>query len=88
MLTNPGKLTAAAREAEFGRLMLALHLTSHDAAETLGVTYETVRLYQRGRLAPNASSLLALMALEALPAEAREALILRRVRPSRRRVAA
>lgn len=83
-MTHPTTLNAEARRAEFARLMYALHLTSHDAAETLGLTYESIRMYQRGAQAPSGPALLALTALESLPADQRNALIIRRLRVTRR----
>lgn len=86
MSQHPAALTADARRDEFERLMRALRLTSHDAAETLGLTYESIRMYLRGAQAPSGPALLALTALEYLPAEQRDALIIRRLRikPNRR----
>ncbi|MFL9934255.1 hypothetical protein P0D88_34910 [Paraburkholderia sp. RL18-103-BIB-C] len=83
MNLNPVSLTAGARLAEFERLLRACRLTSRDAADTLGLTYESIRGYQRGSQAPSGPAMVALAALAALPSDQREALIVRHVRMSR-----
>lgn len=60
--------------------MRVLRLSSQDAADTLGLTYESIRGYQRGAQAPSGPALVALTAIAALPWDQREAYILRRPR--------
>lgn len=84
MNANPVRLGAVARFVEFDRLITALHMTSRDAAETLGLTYETIRLYQRGAQAPSGPALVALAAIAALPSDQRDAYIVRSKRPRTR----
>jgi DNA-binding transcriptional regulator YiaG len=76
-------LPGALRQAELERLLLSLRMRPRDLAATLGVHVDTVRLYRTGRAPVPNPVLLALTAIERLPAIERETLIVRPMRAPR-----